>query len=256
VRGFLWGSHNDQWLPKASSCCTLQHMIRKSTPYRFALILIIAVTACLLLALSWPRLRASVRYLPVDTAISNYWKTLEFDYAQLGGLIERAGESIAIHDHYRYWEGLSELQILGGQDMSQSFWVRRQALEKSISAAEQAVQRAPAKPRTWLRIARAKEFLAYPAEEIIPALKMSILTGRVEPTLMLTRLELGLRYLPAMDDEAVRLLRDQAMLTWSIQKRPMIKRIESGSLGPALLRGLLDGSDPAIIAEMEAYFVE
>lgn len=89
------------------------------TRNRYILILVIGLTASLLLTLSWPRLRASFRYLPVDTAMSNYWKTSVFDNTQLNGLIERSQQAIAIHDHYRYWAGLSELQILSGQDMSQ-----------------------------------------------------------------------------------------------------------------------------------------
>ena len=72
-----------------------------SSLYRYSLILVIGVTAGLLLALSWPRLKASVRYLPVDTAISNYWETREFDRDQLDGLINRAEQSLELHDHYR-----------------------------------------------------------------------------------------------------------------------------------------------------------
>lgn len=227
-------------------------MTGNSSLYRYTLILIVGLSACVLLAMSWPRLRASISYLPVDTAISNYWKTREIDTAQLGGLIKRAEDSIAIHDHYRYWSGLSELQILSGQDMSQSFWQRRQALGNAISAAEEVVRRAPSKPRAWLRIARAKEFLARPAEQIIPPLKMSILTGRVEPTLMLTRLELGLRQLAALDEETVRLLRDQAVLTWTMQQRDMLKAIKSGALNIDALGEVLGENKPAIFAEMEA----
>ncbi len=231
-------------------------MSGKALAYRYTLILLIGVVACLLLALSWPRLKASLRYLPVDTAISNYWESGEIDSAQLDGLIARAHESIAIHDHYRYWEGISELRLLSGLDMDRSIWKRREALQHSISAARQVVRVAPSKPRTWLRIARVKEILAYPAEQVIPALTMSILTGRVEPTLMLTRLELGLRYLPVLDTEAILLLRDQASLTWTIQQRRMLKRIESGSLDPALLRELLATGNQSIIAEMEAQLVD
>ena len=180
-------------------------MRANSSLYRYTLILIAGVTASLLLALSWPRLQASLSYLPVDTAISNYWKSGEFDATQLNGLIERAMQSIRHHDHYRYWEGLSELHILNGLNMEQSFWKRRQALEKSIAAAQEAIRRAPSKPRNWLSMARAKTILAYPADTVIPALKMSILTGRVEPPLMMTRLELGLNYLPELDDEGMQL---------------------------------------------------
>ena len=229
-------------------------MTEKSSLYRYTLILTAGLIAGLLLMLSWPRLQASISYLPVDTAISNYLKTREIDNAQLDGLIERAGQSIAIHDHYRYWAGVSELQLLAGQDMSRSFWQRRQALQDSILAAEEVVRRAPAKPRAWLRIARAKEFLAYPSDEIISPLKMSIFTGRVEPTLMLTRLALGLRQLPDLDAEDIRLVRDQAVLTWAINERTMLKQIESGLLDLELLRLVLAENNPAIYAEMEAHF--
>ena len=231
-------------------------MTEKSLLYRYPLIIVIGITAAILLMLSWPRLRASISYLPVDTAMSNYWKTRQTDDMQLNGLIERARESIAIHDHYRYWEGLSELQILSGQDMTRSVWQRRQALENSILAAEEVVRQAPSKPRAWLRIARAKEFLAYPSEQIIPALKMSILTGRVEPTLMLTRLELGLRHLSALDQEGFRLLSDQAALTWTIQKRSMVKHIESGLLSLEVLGDVLSENNPVILSEMEAHFAK
>ena len=231
-------------------------MSKNSSLHRYSLVLIVAVVASLVLALSWPRLQASLRYLPVDTALSNYWKTRKFDNTQLPALIERAKESITIHDHYRYWEGLSELQILSGQDMNLPAWIRRQALEKSMSAAEEAVKRAPSIPRNWLRIARTGAFLALPAETVLPALKMSILTGRVEPTLMLTRLELGLRYLPELDNEAVRLLRDQAVLIWTIQKGGMVRAIKSGFLSLDQLRELLSNHNQAIILEMEAIFVK
>ena len=84
------------------------------------------------------------------------------------------------------------------------------------------------------------------------AFKMSILTGRVEPTLMLSRLELGFRQLPVMDEEAIRLLRDQALLTWANQKRPMQKRIESGHLNIKQLIELLSETNPDVIVGMES----
>ena len=231
-------------------------MSGSSPIYRYGLVLVTAVTACLLLALSWPRLHASLRYLPVDTAISNYWKSREFDNAQLGGLIERAQQAITIHDHYRYFEGLSELQIINGQDMSQTMWQRRKALEASINAAEQALMRSPAKPRTWLRIARAREFLGYTSETIIPPLKMSILTGRYEPTLMTSRLELGFRYLAALDAEGIRLLRDQAVLTWRTEQKTMLKRIKSGAINLDLLSEVLSDGNQAMVLEIEAHLVK
>jgi hypothetical protein len=222
------------------------------SPYRYALIALLALVTGLLLVMSWPRLRASVHYLPVDTAMSNYWESRELDDAQVEGLILRAEEAIAIHDHYRYWAGLSELKIISSQSMSKSLWQRRQALESAIETAEEAVRRAPSNPRVWLRIARTKEVLGRPAQQIIPPMVMSILTGRVEPTLMLARLELGLRHLSSMNEANARLLQDQVVLTWSMHQRAMAARIKSGNLNLDVLRGVLDQSQAAIIAEMEA----
>jgi len=229
-------------------------MSDNSSLYRYTLILIVGVTASLLLALSWPRLQASIRYLPVDTAISNYWESREFDQTQLNGLIHRAEQALEIHDHYRYWEGLSELQILKGMDENKPIWLRRPALEKAITAAEEAIRRAPSKPRNWLSIARAKAMLVFPPETVVSALKMSILTGRVEPTMMLVRLELGLRYLSELDTEGTQLLRDQAVLTWTSQKRALLGRIKSGSMDLDSLRDALSSDNQAIIVELEGYF--
>ena len=67
-------------------------MISKFIQYRFLLILLATVAACILLSPSWPRVRASVHYLPVDTAIYNYWKTREVNHAQLDGMVKRAAE--------------------------------------------------------------------------------------------------------------------------------------------------------------------
>jgi hypothetical protein len=227
-------------------------MTKKNAPRPYTLILTIGVGALVLLSLAWPRLRASFSYLPVDTAISNYWKDRTMDQQQLTGLIARARESNGLHDHYRYWEGLSELQMLSAQDPEKSFWQRRQALEQTILAAEEVVSRAPAKPRTWLRIARVKAYLQYPDEQVTVALKMSILTGRVEPTLMITRLELGLNYLARLDTEAVLLIRDQVVLTWSLHRNLMLSQMKSGALDFKLIHDLLSGYNDSFLAELGA----
>ena len=82
---------------------------------------------------------------------------------------------------------------------------------------------------------------------------MSVLTGRVEPTLMLARLELAFRYFNDMDNDADLLLRDQAVLTWAVRKRQVLIRIKDGSLNFDLLREVLLEHHQDIIAEMEAH---
>ncbi len=227
-------------------------MPEQSLTLRYTLIMIVGLASVTLLSLSWPRLQASLHYLPVDTAISKYWESREANTHQLDALIERTRECIALHDHYRYWDGLSELQTLSGHELARPYWQRRQILEQSILSAEEVIRRAPIQPRTWLRIARSRAFLGYPSDVVIPPWQMSILTGRVEPTLLLARLELGLSYFNDMDSEAVLLLRDQSVLTWAVHKRQVLKRLEDGSLDFDLMREVLAGYHPDIIAEMQA----
>ena len=70
---------------------------------------------------------------------------------------------------------------------------------------------------------------------------------------MLTRLELGLMYFNGLDDEAVSLLRDQAVLTWAVHRREVLKRLKGGALDIGLMRGVLSGRHEDILAEMEAH---
>lgn len=227
--------------------------MRSTLLHRYSLLLLVGMAVFVLLALSWPRLQASLRYLPVDTAITRYWETREIDSRQVDALIDRTHEAIALYDHYRYWDGLSVLQILSGQDTAKSHAQRRQVLEQSIASATAAVMRAPVKPRTWLRIARTGAFLDYPPEEVIPAWKMSVLTGRVEPTLMLVRLEIGFLLFNSLDDESKVLLHDQVMLAWAGHKKRVIKYLKNNSLDFSLMREILSGDNQEIILEMESH---
>ena len=114
------------------------------------LILFIAAAALYTLSLAWPRLRASLLYLPVDTAISNYWDKRETPGSQLRGLQQRAEKSIAIYPHHHYWDGLSFLYYLEGADEDRPLYERRQAFENAINAATASLGRAPSQPRAWL----------------------------------------------------------------------------------------------------------
>ena len=215
-------------------------------------VLFIAAAAIFTLSLAWPRLQASLLYLPVDTAISNYWNKRETPSSQLQGLQQRAEDSIAIYPHYRYWDGLSFLYYLEGGDSSNSLNERRQAFENSIEAATVSLERAPSQPRAWFRIASARAWLKYPPEEVTAALKMAIYSGRVDPSLFMARLILGMSYLTRMDEEGVALMRDQALLAWQLQPRAVTKALKSEALRISQIEYLLADAHSDVLAEMEA----
>lgn len=217
-----------------------------------ALALLSLLTAVALLALAWPRLKAAYHYLPVDTAIGNYFATREIPSAQLDGLIDRAHESIGMHDHYRYWEGLSLLHNLRALDEATPYWEKRPELRRALSAIEEVVRRAPATPRVWLRMARIQSWLRAPEPYILAPLKMSILTGRVEPSLLIARLEVGYRYLHKLDAETAALLRDQTVLAWRVMPRGLRSALDEGRVDFERVKSLLAEGRSDILAEMEA----
>lgn len=205
-----------------------------------------------LLGLAWPRLQASFHYLPVDTAIGKYFASREIPTAQLEGLVARAQQSIERHDHYRYWEGLSLLHYLRALDEDTPPWERRPEMKRCLRALEETVRRAPAMPRAWLRMARVKAWLRAPDAHVLAPLRMSILTGRVEPSLLVPRLELGYRYLEGLDTETAALLRDQTALAWRVDPRGLQRAVTEGRLDFERLRELLEGARRDILNEMEA----
>jgi hypothetical protein len=215
---------------------------------------VLALAAGLLL-LSWPRLRASVLYLPVDTAIARHWAGETIEAGQLRALAGRAQAALLSHDHYRYWDGLSLLYYLQGMETGTPLAQRRKALEASVAAGVETIRRAPMKPMTWLRIAAARAGLHQPGDAVVTALKMSIYTGRVEPVMLPLRLQIGYAHLRFLDAEARQLLRDQTLLTWRLQKRQFVGSIRSGSIRFSDVEQLLAGSHNDVLAEMEAEIV-
>ena len=216
----------------------------------FAALLSILAVSAFLLYLAYPRLHASLLYLPVDTSIKNFYATGEANPAQLEGLRERARQAIDAYPHHRYYDGLSLLYYVTAADADNRLYERREAFEASIVAAEASLDRAPTQPRAWLRIAQARAWLRYAPEQVIEALKMAIYTGRVEPSLFRSRLALGLAYLPRMDGEARALMRDQLLLAWDMQRNDIAGALKRGELPLRPVEDLLAGIHETVLDEI------
>jgi hypothetical protein len=213
--------------------------------------MLVLLVAAAVLLMSWPRLSASLAYLPVDSALARHWAGQDLPAVQLRLLAERARRALGRHEHHRYHDGLSLLLYLLAQDAALADQERRRALEASLESAVEVVRRAPLKPMVWLRIAAARASLRHPAEQVVAALKMSIYTGRVEPALLPLRLQLGFSYLAGSDAEASSLLRDQALVAWATQPRAFIGSIRSGAVSFSAVENLLAGRHNDVLEQME-----
>ncbi|MEM1411525.1 MAG: hypothetical protein AAGH19_04130 [Pseudomonadota bacterium] len=210
------------------------------------------VLALGLLTLALPRVQASLIYLPVDTAISRYFRERTVPSAQLDALRAQARAAIERHPHYRYYEGLSLLNYLQAIDLVEKPWLQRPALVRAERAGLETVRRAPARPGTWLRIARARAALGRPPETVAEPLEMSILAGRVEPSLLLPRLELGYAHVDYFDAETRSLLRDQTLLAWRTQERAFRRALNADRLDLSRIESVLGSQNTTILREMGA----
>ena len=228
---------------------TWQPLIGRKAAY-YATVLVVALTVLLL---AWPRFLASVRYLPVEIALDRYYADNEIPSDRLLVLIRFAGAALGHHEHYRYHDGLSQLHYLRGLDVQTPASERRDAYRAAEQAALAALRRAPAQPATWLRLATVRWVLHDEPETILQPWKMSIFTGRTHSSLYTHRVELGLAYRPWLDDEGEAMLRSQLLLAWRVRPGTLIRVLARRDRGLTVTRELLAASDPAALAEMEAW---
>ena len=229
-------------------------MTRNRPIYQFLLLLLTAVTAVYLLSLSWPRLRSSLAYVPVEAAIKNHWNSKPITTDRFVTLIESANRSLEILNDARYLQGLSLLYYLQYQYLVKSGAPDQDqidALQRSLHATETTLARAPAKPGLWLRLARIRAWSGQTAQRVMDSLRMSIRVGRVEPRLLLGRVSLGVKILDRSDRNGETLVRDQIRLAWRLKQRDFIAALNAGSIKIGAIRGLLKNSDSEILEQME-----
>lgn len=222
-----------------------------STPGQISLLAAVLATAVVTLFLAWPRLLASLRFLPVDHAIDRYYETREIPNRRLLTLLDFAAEANELSDHYRYHDGQAFLHYLRALDVYTPALERRDEYRLAEAAAMEAVQRAPAQPEAWLRIATVRAILRDEPEDVLEPWKMSIFTGRTHSTLMVPRVGIALSYLDEMDGETRGMLRDQLLLAWRLKPVDLLRELKQRD--PRLLRttALISALDPAALAEME-----
>lgn len=224
---------------------------RADSRWRFPASLLILSLSLILISLSWPRLKAAWLYLPVESAIQEYWNDGSISAERLPELEQRARKALAVHSHPRYWEGLSLLKYLQALLPDNTLNEQRLAFSASVEAADASLRLAPVQPRLWMRRADAMDWLSFRPDPALAALKMSVFTGRVEPMLQASRLRLGYSRLGALDDEGRELLADQTLLAWQMRQAEVLRALRRGELPMSRLRYLLAPTHPDLLAEIE-----
>lgn len=215
-----------------------------------------ALLAVMVLVLSWPRWLASYRYLPVDIAIQRYYDSRQIPSDRLPVLIRFANEAVKRNDHYRYHDGLSLLYLLQAADVATPALDRLGAYQSAVSEVQLSLERAPAQPGLWLRLANINWTLHEEPEAILAPWKMSIFTGRTDTTLFAQRIEVGLAWRDFLDEEGIAMLRDQVLLAWRAQPSSLMGVLVRRDKDLVITRPLIEFTDPAALAEMERWLAK
>ncbi len=226
-------------------------MVFKKTLARYFLLLLATTLGLALLLLSTPRLRASLAFLPVETALQNHWDLRPISRDRFPALIDAAQKSIALHGDSQYFHGLGWMHYLHAIALGFDTAEARESLGYAQHAFEARLKSSPVEPAEWLRLGWTHLLLRHPASNVMDCWKASVFTGRAEHYLLLDRLKLGLHYTDYFDDDGLNLLRDQIQLSWKYSKPEMIQYFSSRPFDVKLIRGLLFERAPELLAEME-----
>lgn len=139
-------------------------------------------------------------------------------------------------------QGDRSLVLLRAAEAAKTAAERRELLEQATASAMAALASAPGQPGLWARLAYLRLLQGEPAAAAA-ALRLSMLSGAFVPAMMASRIELGLRLLPALDPETVELLRRQIRLFWLVEPNrvaELSERPEAGDIVREALNGLTD----------------
>ncbi|MGJ0430047.1 hypothetical protein [Methylobacter sp.] len=211
---------------------------------------------CLGMALgsvAWPRVKAALNHIPVETGIDKIARHRPLPEAEASRLIETAKKSIALFDHPDYWQDLSEL--FHYQAQKQGFYsdAGQALLKQSADSARQSLHRSPANSKLWYKLAAIDVLLHEQPDTIQKKLLMSIRTGPHETAVLTPRLRLCLSVLPAFAQADRDVLSSQLVDAWNLSHKRFIKAFDS-ALYMDTISALLTNSHPLVLKEMVAEF--
>lgn len=210
--------------------------------------IIAALAGVTLVALGAPRLFAGAVAGPFDETVRTLGRGAMPDESQLRLALGSRLHAIDAVGDGQYHADLAALRFAEYTLDPQA----RERLDVAIDAHRAALERAPSQPFLWSRLALAQMLRDGYGPPVGAALAMSLETGRVEPRLLMPRIELALAAWPDMTDELRAAFAGQIMLAmrWSPERLAEATR-RHHRLGE--VRALL-AADPALRARFNLLY--
>lgn len=209
----------------------------------FAVSVLAGIMASALLWLALPRTLAALAGLEGDAVISDLRLTGE----QVDGDDLAAG--VASLESRASWHGSGLTNIDHGlllfrqSRQASSPAEQQRLLDAAAARIEQGLTMAPGNPSAWAQLAHIQTSRG---DRAGAALRLSMLTGAVTPSIMPSRLALGLYLLEGLDAETRTLLAGQVRLTWGINPDSFSGLSREPAEQAFIRQSLADLSDAAV----------
>jgi len=161
---------------------------------------------------SVPKLIASLKLLPSQETVRAVGKGMPVSGTAIENAAGARMAAFAWLAEPKPQSKLGGLRLLQARRAGYATQRGKKFLAESIAAERQSLSLSPAQPYAWVQLLQARLALEGPSAALAPLFTMAIRTGPVAPHLVTRRLALGLSFWTFLDDEAVMLLKQQAVI--------------------------------------------
>lgn len=206
----------------------------------------------LLVAAALPRTAATILQAQGEDALAALGRGERVSHARLATAIADRRGALDWHDNADVHADLGALNLARASDASLPPPVRAAFLDAALRQLREGLALGPARPYAWMQLAEAS-LMRYGAQARLDApLRLSLMTGRYEPRLIMRRVELGFFADRLLQNPTQAAIRDQVRLATGSAPRPLAefarRRYALGWIRTAL------SGEPAALRRFEAAY--
>jgi tetratricopeptide (TPR) repeat protein len=219
---------------------------RPAWPALFALAL-----GGVLVAMATPRLMAGISIEPYDALLRDLGKGKGAELAQLLEAAKDFEVALGWYANAEDSADLAAIYFVAASQFPADHVLRQDFLRRAVQHDRETLQRAPAQPYAWARLALAVTNLEGDSELARQALVQSLRRAPWQPSLAQLRAGMGLRQWPQLDDETRALVRLQIRLAAEVDPRGLVAVVPTPALWAVVEEALVDR--PELLLGLEKY---
>jgi len=173
-----------------------------------------------LLVLSVPRLVGSLYALYPETLLKQHSRINDDFYRKA---ISELDVALSWHNTAHYWQHKALCYLALYHSPSATVEEKTEALTQAQLAIEHGLALSPIDPFSWFKLSEVRDLAGSANEPIQSAYQLSLYAGRVEPEILISRLNFGLAHLNGFDYATNELWLKQIPIAYQLQASELVK---------------------------------